>query len=739
MVFRNVIVGSCIFVLFVVVLRAAPPGDENEPRYRSFVDECWYGNAEAVAALLEQGANPNATRRGGRSALHLAAQGGHLKVMRLLIDHGADVQAKGSHGRTVLTEAAASRDPQAVRMLLEAGAEPDGSALGMASWLGHIEAAKLLLEAGVSPDEGLFGAAQGGHVEILGLLLHQGANVNARFERGTTALHAGALQGGLETVRLLLKEGADPNATNDEAETPLHMALSGDREIETVELLVGSGAKLDLPDNEGVTPVRRAAISGEKTVYDWLVAAAGGKEPPVLRSAVQGPQTAKPTQELIAALSSRNREDRLAAQRELVARGEQVMPDVLESIEQGTGIEHFYGLFAAMGSNAKAALPLLESLLSDKEQVFAAAIAIDRMNPGAVAGLAEDTKQKAAAALYEATIDPDADVMTGMCAGLLVGMENSAVPTILRLLRHEQPRYRALAARELASAKFSDGQLQAELLDMLDDDTTSVRSAAAAALGEFGEPTPEMRSALLSLMKNAPPYDPQASQEGLEKMRHWQEPAEHAARSLGRRFGPGIIDDLLPLLSPMDAPERRPAIAALESIGAPAVPRLIELLAHEDSSVAISASVALNRIGPPAVPALAAALRTDSEQTIEHAAGALWWIGPGAKDALPALFDVAGSDRRSNLSRLAAARAATKIDPTKSRESEAILSTIPMLIALLENGDSRRQSLAAETLGGIGPAARDALPALRKRRDLASDQAISAIEKDPAEGSGATP
>ena len=222
-------------------------------------------------------------------------------------------------------------------------------------------------------------------------------------------------------------------------------------------------------------------------------------------------------------------------------------------------------------------------------------------------------------------------------------------------------------------------------------------------------------AALLAVIRNPPPSDALENDEKKDWRRYeLQRLSDAAARSLGKA-DPTIIDDLIPMLSPMNAPKRSTAILALQSIGAPAVPRLVELLAHEDAAVATSASVALNRIGGPAVAALAKALASRDEQVIVHTTSALWWIGAGAKKAVPALLEVAGSEERSDIMRLAATRAALKIDGDGARNTKAILSTIPVLIRTLEQGRFQHQGWAAETLRGIGPAAREALPMLRKR------------------------
>jgi ankyrin repeat protein len=63
--------------------------------------------AEAIDLLLNAGANINARTRTGRSALHLALEGGAWRgipaaAMRVLVDRGVDVSSKDETGRTAL-------------------------------------------------------------------------------------------------------------------------------------------------------------------------------------------------------------------------------------------------------------------------------------------------------------------------------------------------------------------------------------------------------------------------------------------------------------------------------------------------------------------------------------------------------------------------------------------------------------------------------------------------------------
>ncbi|KAJ1486173.1 ankyrin repeat-containing domain protein, partial [Baffinella frigidus] len=63
---------------------------------------------------------------------------------------------------------------------------------------------------GTSP---LHGAAEGGHAEIVLLLLQKGANMTSITEDGETPLLLAARWGHNTTVQLLLDKGADVNVT----------------------------------------------------------------------------------------------------------------------------------------------------------------------------------------------------------------------------------------------------------------------------------------------------------------------------------------------------------------------------------------------------------------------------------------------------------------------------------------------------------------------------------------------
>ena len=124
----------------------------------------------------------------------------------------------------------------------------------------------------------LYEAACGDDVNVVSLLLKQGANVNFRYRdtgcgneyhNGTTPLHNAVKCGNEEIVKLLISYGADVNAVNSQGETPLMQASSGSSKL--VEILLDNGADLNKRvssgSSEGATLLHSAAQAGN---YDLI-------------------------------------------------------------------------------------------------------------------------------------------------------------------------------------------------------------------------------------------------------------------------------------------------------------------------------------------------------------------------------------------------------------------------------------------------------------------------------------
>ena len=202
----------------------------------AFISACEGGQVTEVERLLNAPQNPDVRDPQYKCAgIHLAAQNGHLAIVRLLLEACADKEAARADGATALHTAAGRLD--VVRLLLEAGADKDAvddygyTALHFAALSGQLDVERLLLEAGADKDAAnhdgwtaLHCAAQGGHLDVVRLLLEAGAEKDAVDHHGDTSLHFAALNGHLDVVRLLLEAGADKDAVTQDGMTALHMA-----------------------------------------------------------------------------------------------------------------------------------------------------------------------------------------------------------------------------------------------------------------------------------------------------------------------------------------------------------------------------------------------------------------------------------------------------------------------------------------------------------------------------------
>jgi len=168
------------------------------------VDASCEGDSPRVAALLSEGALPNAANPTGTTAIYAAALQGDPAIVRMLLEAGANpnIESNGEREGTPLCAAACWGYDDVVKELLAHGADPgqrEGRGLGYsplhwASRNGHQEAVRLILEAGADPNADVGGenplrsAAWRGSLAVVALLLDHGADTGVRGEDGRTAL-----------------------------------------------------------------------------------------------------------------------------------------------------------------------------------------------------------------------------------------------------------------------------------------------------------------------------------------------------------------------------------------------------------------------------------------------------------------------------------------------------------------------------------------------------------------------
>lgn len=159
----------------------------------TLIEAARHQDAEAVAVLLDGGADPDARQADGATALHWAAFRQDPEMAALLIEAGADVNAVNRLGASALFVAAEGGHAGLIELLLAAGADPN-----------------LSLPMGEAP---VMTASRTGSAAGVRHLIAAGADVNAvERSRGQTALMWAAAQGHMEVARELISAGAELEA-----------------------------------------------------------------------------------------------------------------------------------------------------------------------------------------------------------------------------------------------------------------------------------------------------------------------------------------------------------------------------------------------------------------------------------------------------------------------------------------------------------------------------------------------
>ncbi|MEM7395698.1 MAG: ankyrin repeat domain-containing protein, partial [Verrucomicrobiota bacterium] len=168
-----------------------------------------------------------------------------------LLDRGADINHRPPRSSTVLHLAARSCDEDMMELLLARGAR-----VGVPEY--------------VSDEVPLHVAARRGEPRLVGLLLQDGADPQAKTRRWVRPLHLAAEQGDASTVRRFLAGGAVVSARDKSGRTPLHCAAASGRP-DAVKVLLAHGAAIDPVSNAYRTPLMEATDHGHADCVDGLL------------------------------------------------------------------------------------------------------------------------------------------------------------------------------------------------------------------------------------------------------------------------------------------------------------------------------------------------------------------------------------------------------------------------------------------------------------------------------------
>ena len=164
-----------------------------------------HGHLTIAEMLLDAGAGVNKCNQGWCcSPLLIASQGGRGNLVTLLLKRGADLELPDRGGKTSLTVAAENGHLAVVKCLLSSGANVDAvsgfekvpqeiRALMNSSHISLMEMEEI--KDPYKKNTAFLKACWSGHVDIVKLLLQNGCNIEVRTDFGNSPLHICCLRG----------------------------------------------------------------------------------------------------------------------------------------------------------------------------------------------------------------------------------------------------------------------------------------------------------------------------------------------------------------------------------------------------------------------------------------------------------------------------------------------------------------------------------------------------------------
>nr|CDS30060.1 ankyrin repeat domain protein 17 [Hymenolepis microstoma] len=234
------------------------------------------GHIEVVRKLIEHRAFIDLTDREENMAIHWAAYGGSLQCLQFLIDKGSLLDVLNANkytplmlailkGHRHITAFLLERDPFLIRGLNE----HEESEFLLAITRNDLETARLIYQTDVPGIDkvkelqvALQQAALKKDTAILTFLISMGANVNNSTEEEDPVIFSAVFAKDAELVKFFIQNGANVNSKDRNGKTPLVLAITLGLE-DIVDVLVSHGAEvsadaLNLAHREGPSNILNA-------------------------------------------------------------------------------------------------------------------------------------------------------------------------------------------------------------------------------------------------------------------------------------------------------------------------------------------------------------------------------------------------------------------------------------------------------------------------------------------------
>jgi ankyrin repeat protein len=237
--------------------------------------------AVGISAMVLTLANSDVARSDGpvEHALFSSIRRGDQSLLASLLREGAPVNVHASDGTTPLMLATLHGAPDTVRLLLEHGADPNAANNSKATALlfaaGDLEKVRLLVDAGANVNARsssgntplVAAAAHEGNLNVVKLLLNEGAELHAQNGNDVSVLGAAVIANDAGTVRFLLDQGYQQGAIKNlfgASRNSLLSIAAGNGNLDIVESLLARGADVNSGDSNFAGNALNNALLSQK-------------------------------------------------------------------------------------------------------------------------------------------------------------------------------------------------------------------------------------------------------------------------------------------------------------------------------------------------------------------------------------------------------------------------------------------------------------------------------------------
>ena len=459
-----------------------------------------------------------------------------------------------------------------------------------------------------------------------------------------------------------------------------------------------------------------------------------------------GPDAADAVDRLLNLMNSKNVELRWHAIHALGvigAKPEQVVPALVKHLQSDSPLIRFHAAQALgdLGPAGAPAVPALVGALKDADLSVrrAAADSLGEIGPAAKASIPalvaalddaagsvtlnaiESLGQIGKAsvpALLEKLKEQHFQLLATTVLGEIGPDASEAVPALTGLLNSKNIDVRREAMLTLASICPASKSAAPELLRILEDKQSTVRPAAAYALGRLGA---KEAASVLKISLDAP-NDPMLGLTSIWALLQLEPNNEDYAKIAVPRLVAALTND-----RPRVRLEAATTLGKLGPQSKSAVAALQKSLKDDHHEVRVESLVALAEIGVDSQPAVSdiIELLREEDPNIRFTSGyALGQIGPPAMAAVPHLRRMLQS--RDGREKTVAAWALVKIAP----DPETVRIAIPLLATALQKSERPdMRAVVAKTLGEIGTGSQAALTALNDARKDSDESVRKAAEE----------